>query len=210
MLQQHQPLDRRIGLEDLGRLLGEREARHDVGHEPHAAAVELGAALGRVGLVGEAQHRRRMGVVDEFVRQEGVQQRLDRRVGRPGIEQIGALHAHHVLVGQRRARRNLRSGASRTAGSPAGSIAAMSQPLPLTHSTSASSPSRSRDDGLDRGVAAAVQHEPRLAAQQARGIDAQGEIAPDTLLGVALDHPLGVASDHRLCIFEPLSRDRPR
>ena len=41
-----------------------------------------------------------MGVVDEFVRQEGVQQRLDRRVGRVGIEQVRALQRDHVLVGQ--------------------------------------------------------------------------------------------------------------
>ena len=100
VLQQHQPLDRGIGLEDLGRRLGEQEARHDVGHEPHPPAVEIGAALGRVGLVGEAQHRGRMGVVDEFMRQKGVQQGLDRRVGRAGIEQIGALDPHHLLVRQ--------------------------------------------------------------------------------------------------------------
>ena len=41
-----------------------------------------------------------MRVVDEFVRQEGVQQRLDRRVGRGGIDQVGALQRHHVLVGE--------------------------------------------------------------------------------------------------------------
>ena len=40
-----------------------------------------------------------MGVVDEFVRQERVQQGFDRRVGRRRIEQVGALKAHHVLVG---------------------------------------------------------------------------------------------------------------
>ena len=63
--------------------------------------------------------------------------------------------------------RSLRSRSSRTAGMPAGSIAAMSQPEPLTHSTSTVSPSRSGMRGLDRGVAAAMQHEPRIAAEQA-------------------------------------------
>ena len=41
-----------------------------------------------------------MGVVDEFVRDESVQQRLDRRVRRHRIDQIGALQLHHLLVGQ--------------------------------------------------------------------------------------------------------------
>ena len=107
-------------------------------------AVKLGAAFRAVGLVGDAQHRGRVGVVDVVVRQEGVQQGLDRWVGRHRVEQIGALHPHHVLVAEaRRSLRNLRSGPSRTAGRPGGSISAMSQPLPLTHSTSASSPRRS-------------------------------------------------------------------
>ena len=48
-----------------------------------------------------------MRVVDEFVRQEGVQQGLDRRVRRRGLEQVLALDAHHVLVGERGARAQL-------------------------------------------------------------------------------------------------------
>ena len=73
MLQQHQTFDRRVAFEDLGRFLGEKEARHDVGHQPHPPAVEIGAALGRVGLIGEAQDRRRVGMIDVFVRQERMQ-----------------------------------------------------------------------------------------------------------------------------------------
>ncbi len=42
-----------------------------------------------------------MGVVDEFVRQEGVQQRLDRRVGRLAVQKVAALDIDHVLVGER-------------------------------------------------------------------------------------------------------------
>ena len=48
-----------------------------------------------------------MGVVDEFVRQEGMQQRLDRGVGRGGIEQVQPLHVDHRLVGQRLERAQL-------------------------------------------------------------------------------------------------------
>ena len=57
-----------------------------------------------VRLIGEREHRGRMGVIDEFVRQEGVQQRLDRRIGRRRIHQIDALVIHHVFVGEARQR----------------------------------------------------------------------------------------------------------
>ena len=47
--------------------------------------------------------------------------------------------------------------------------------------------------GLHRGVAAAMQHQPRLAAQQARRVDAQREVLADALGGVLGDRGLGVA-----------------
>ena len=197
MLVEDQALDLRVApRRPRARCLGEREARHDVGHDAHAAAVDLGAERRAVRLVDQAQHRVGVGVVDEVVRQEGVQQRLDRRVRRHRIDQVGALHAHHVLVATaRRGARSLRSGASRTAGRPAGSIVAMSQPEPLTHSTSACSPSRSGSARLDRGVAAAVQHEHRIVAEQARGVDAQRQIGRDALVGITGDQRLGVTID---------------
>ena len=135
-----------------------------------------------------------MGVVDEFVRQEGVQQRLDRRIGRVGIEQIGALQRHHVLVGQLVAAcAHFSSGASFTAGRPAGSMVPMSQPLPLTQRTSQLVAEEVRHTRLDRGVAAAMQHQPRVAAEQPRRVDAQREIAADALGGVMRDHRFGIA-----------------
>ena len=73
VLQEHESLNRRVTLEDLGRFLGELEARHDVGHEPHPPPIEIGTALGGVRLVGNAQDGRRMRVVYIFVRQEGMQ-----------------------------------------------------------------------------------------------------------------------------------------
>ena len=138
-----------------------------------------------------------MGVVDELVRQEGMQQRLDRRIGRHRIDQVRALDAHHVLVGERRARAQLaqRRRAAPPAGPPARSRA-MSQPEPLTHSTSTSSPSRSGMRGLHRGVAAAVQHELRIAAEQPRRVDAQRQVAADAVARRS-DRP------------SPARRDRP-
>ena len=52
-----------------------------------------------------------MRVVDEFVRQEGMQQRLDRRVGRGWIDEVGALQRDHILVGQLRQLARLEQGA---------------------------------------------------------------------------------------------------
>jgi hypothetical protein len=37
-----------------------------------------------------------------------------------------------------------------------------------------------------------MEHQLRVAAQEARGIDAQGKVARNTLLGIALDHPFGI------------------
>ena len=46
--------------------------------------------------------------------------------------------------------------------------------------------------GLDRGVAAAMQHQLGVAPEQPRRIDAQGEVGTDTLAGVAIDHRLRI------------------
>jgi hypothetical protein len=73
VLYEHQPLDIGLRLEQFGGCLGQQKARHDVGHDADLRPVEVGAALGRIGLIGEAQHRNRMCVVDEFMRQKGMQ-----------------------------------------------------------------------------------------------------------------------------------------
>ena len=92
---------------DVGGELGEREARHDVGHDADAAVEQVGADRFAVRLVDQAEDRGRVGVVDELVRQERVQQRLDRGIGRRRVEQVLALDADHVLVAERRARAQL-------------------------------------------------------------------------------------------------------
>lgn len=43
VLQQHQPLDRRIGFKDLGCRFRQQETRHDVWHQPQPPAVQFGA-----------------------------------------------------------------------------------------------------------------------------------------------------------------------
>ena len=54
-----------------------------------------------VGLIGQREHGGRVRVVDEFMRQEGVQQRLDRGIGCPRIEQVLALDLNPVFVAER-------------------------------------------------------------------------------------------------------------
>ena len=44
---------------------------------------------------------------------------------------------------------------------------------------------------LDRGVAAAMQHQPGLAAQQPRRVDAQRQVAADAFLGIVGDQFFG-------------------
>ena len=145
VLVEDEAFDLRVLVEHLGRFFRQREARHDVGHEAEPLAIDLRAQLGRVRLVDQAEHRGGVGVVDEFRRQEGMQQRFDRRARAPADRSDWrAARAPSRRRTAPRARASVRSGSSRTAGMPAGSIAAMSQPEPLTHSTATSSPRRSR------------------------------------------------------------------
>ena len=187
MLVQDQAFDVRILLVDFGGGLGEPEARRNVGHDAHAPVIDLAGERLAIRLIDEAQHRGGMGMVDEFMRQEGVQQRLDRRVGRAGVKQVQALHIDHGLVGERIERAELAQRLELHRG--------QALRLDIGHV-----PARALDRDhlvldaeivlgarLDRGVAPAMQHEQRIAAEQARGVDAEREILGDALLGVGLD-----------------------
>ena len=57
----------------------------------------------------------------------------------------------------------------------------MSQPEPLTQSTSTLSPRRSVSLRLYGGIAAAMQHQSGVAAEQTRGVDAKRQIGADSL-----------------------------
>ena len=67
---------------ELGAQPREVEARHDVGNDDHLVAVDLADALLAVGGVGDGQHRVGVRVIDVLVRQDRVQNGLDRRRGR--------------------------------------------------------------------------------------------------------------------------------
>ena len=100
VLDEDQAFDGWIGIEYRRRSLGQSKTRHQVWHVADARAKNLAAQRFAVGLIGERKHCGGMGVVDEFVRDERVQQRLDGRVGSSGIDQIGALQPHHFLIGK--------------------------------------------------------------------------------------------------------------
>ena len=134
-----------------------------------------------------------MGVVDEFVRQEGMQQGLDRRVGRARVEQVDALEIHHLPVAEPVQR-----------GEPPERLQpdrGQARRLDIGHV-----PARALDaqhvrrlaqqvghGGLDRGIAAAMQHQAGIAAQQPRRVDPERHVFRNALVPVAGDHGGGVA-----------------
>ena len=177
---------------NLGAFQGQRETRHDIGHQRHARPEDIGADGVAVGLVGQRQHRVGVGVIDEFVRQEGVQQGLHRGVRRALVQQIGALDVDHVLVrkhfqvdqlADRLQPHGGQAGRFDIAEIPARALDAQHIHR-LAHDVGGG--------GLYRRVAAAMQHQRRISAQQPRGIDAQRHIAVDALARVGRDHRLGV------------------
>ena len=136
-----------------------------------------------------------MGVIDERVRQKRVQQNLDRRIGRRGRDEARALNAHDIFVAERRPRPEL----AQTVEPHGGKIGR----LDIGHVGTRAFDAQHRDlvaervshARLERGIAAAVQHELGIAAEQARRIDAQREIAADASAGIAVDRRLRFAVD---------------
>ena len=143
-----------------------------------------------------------------------MQQRLDRRVGRAGIEQVQALHIDHRLVGQRVERakfaQRLELHRRQTGWLDIGHVGARALDAnDLVLKAEIVSPPR-----LHRRVAAAMQHEQRIAPQQPRGVDPKRDVFAYALLGVGLDRlargfvvPLALHGP-RCCKF-PLRRQVP-
>ena len=195
MLVEDQALDLGLGFVDVRRRLREAESRHHVGHQAHAPIIESGADRFAVGLVDDAQDRVGVGVVDEFVRQERMQQDLDRRIRRRGLEQARALDAQELLVAQVRTRAQLAQTIEPHGGKPRrlNRRNVRARAFDAQHRDLLAEKVRHR--GLQRGVAAAVQHELGVAADEARGVDAQRQIAADAVTGIAVDRRLRLAVD---------------
>jgi hypothetical protein len=193
----------------LGLLIGRRrrqgqiEAGHHVGHQRHPLAVDLAADLGGIRLVRQGQQSHRMGVVHEGVGQEGVQQGLHRGIWRRRIDQVAALGGHHFLIAEgrqgsqglqllqphRRVARRLDRGQI-----PARALHAQHRDRLAQ---------QAGDGGFHRRVAAAMEHQVGVGAQQAGGIGAQSQI---------LTHPLGAVAGDRFggLSVRPAVEDRHR
>ena len=188
VLQQNHAVHVRRCVVDGSAALREAEARHDIRYQPHAAPERLAAQLRPVRLIDEAQHRGRVRMVDELVRKKRVQQRFHRGIRCHGIDQAGAHEAHHFCVRQcvetpheaqcLEPYRGKAGGFNRRH-VPTGPFDAEHRDLGA-HEVG--------NGGLHRGIAAAMQDEARIAAEQSRRIDAQREVTANALPGVAVHH----------------------
>ena len=156
--------------------LREREAGHHVGDPHQPLAEELREDGLPVRLIGERQDRVGVRVVDEARREERVEQRLDARGRSRRVEQVRAELVHHRLVG--RGHRGCEVDAAARAarpGAPRGSMVARSHPEPLMWRTSMRLAEDRLPVRLHRGIAAAVEHQRRVAADEARRVRAERE-----------------------------------
>ena len=147
-----------------------------------------------------------MGVIDEFVRQERVQHDLDGRIRRCRIDQVGALDGDQVLVRDRVERAQLTQRCKAYCGQPfgfgrshVGAGGLYPQHLDIVAE-------QVRRAGLQRGVAATVEDEFRIAAKKPGRVDPQRQVALDASLGGVRDNCLGVMVDPRA--FHSVSTDR--
>jgi len=185
VLVEDQALDVSVLLEHLRRALGKREARDDVGHKADLIAEHFGDQGLAVRLVDQTEDGGRMRVIDELVRQERVQQRFYRRVGRRRIDQVGTLKVDHVRVGElvERTQPAQRLELDRRQSARLDRRHVPARALDAQHGM------QRADDvpclGLDRGIAAAVQHQQRVASEQPGRVGAKRDVLADALAGVA-------------------------
>ena len=167
----------------LGRLFGEFaradrsqvESRHDIGNDHHAVGVDFANALFAVGSVGHRQHSVRMRVVDVARGQDAVQDGFDRRRGR-----ACACHVRGELVD------HLRIGKRGQGGKPAdvaephrretGRLDGLEIPAAAFHVEDLFFLAEQVPvDELDGGIAAAMEHQRFIPAEQAGRVDARPE-----------------------------------
>ena len=197
MLAEDEAVARLALLENLDRFFGEAKARHDIGHEAQAAAKNLFALFLAVGLVDQAQHRGGVGMVDEFMRQKGMQHHLDGRIWRLCIDEIWRARRRPNL--RRRSIRTRAAGASDRAverRNRPGPIEAMSEPVDLTRSTSTSSPNGSRIRSFSEVLPPPCRTSFGIAAEKARRVDAQRQLAQREFAAVCRCGP-GVSPSRR-------------
>ena len=157
--------------------LGEVEPGHQVRDDDHGLAVELADARFAVRRVGDGEDRVGVRMVDELERHAAVQDRLDRRRRRGRAQHVRDELVHHVRVGEPVEARELehvvepdRREARRLDELEVPAAALDVEDVQLVAEAVALG-------DLHRRVAAAVEDERLVAAEQARGVDARAEIA---------------------------------
>ena len=181
MIHQHHAdgLRPRLAREVQGAQACEIEPRHDVGDDHDLVAVQLANACVAVGGVGDRQHRIGVGVIDVFVRQDGVQNRLDRRRRRRHPGHVRDQLVHHLRVAEGfepRQPQQMRQAHRREAGRldelqiPAAALHIQDVFLVAEQIALAD---------LHRGVAPAVQDERLVASKQTRGIHPEPQVVAE-------------------------------
>ena len=198
MLEQEQSLDVRMVLVGFRGKLREREARHDVRHDGKPVSVDFSAESLGVYLIDQGKNRVRVGVIDELVRKEPMQEGLNRGVGRRRIDQAGALRIHHVFVAKHVPVAQ-RAEALEADGGQARGLDTAKIPTTALHAEDRDLDTDVVDEGrLHRRVAAAVEHQRRILANQPRGVDAKRNVLVDLrIVPVAFDRRL------RVCVGPP-------
>ncbi len=181
MLKEHQAFDVAMAIEYLRHAPGQRETGNRVWDVCHSAAVYVACNALAIGLIGQREHGSRMGMVDKFVRQERMQQSFYGGIWRAGIEEIDALVVHHLFVRQALERAQAakrcetdrgQAGGLDIAHVPAGAFDADDLELVTEEIVQLR---------FHRRIAAAVEDEARIGAEQTRRVDAQREILADAL-----------------------------
>jgi hypothetical protein len=155
----------------------EIETRHDVGQDDHRVAVDLPHAALAAGAVGDRHHRIGMGVVDVLERQRGVQQRFDR--GRRGIgaRALAQQGVDHLGIAQALERGQSPQGRQAERGEAGGRDRLEVPAAPLDVQDLLLLAEQVPRARLDRGVAAAVQHQRAVPPEQPRRVHALAEVA---------------------------------
>ena len=187
VLGEQKPLHGRVALEDRGGGFRKLEAGHDVRHKAHTATENPRADGLGVRQAGNRGRRDRMGMIDELMRQIGVQKRFDRRIGSARIEQILPLRIDHLLVGEGVETAQTVERLSPHCGMAVGLDHRQVAPAALDAKHIDGFAEEIGQLGLHRSIAAAMHDQARHAAEQAGGIGAQSQILADALGGVMLD-----------------------
>ena len=157
----------------------EVETRHGVLEEDDVVAERVAHTARALGLVGEREDRVRVRVIEEAHRNERVHQGLDRRRRRPMIEEMRAELVHHC---------RFREGAERAQAAHVrevepGKALGLDDAEIVTRCLDENRRHAIAEDGrvlaLRRRVAAAVEHEVRLTADEPARVHAEREVLAD-------------------------------